>query len=217
MNKDDWFIEKKDDRTMQTVFGTAKIQKNGYYVITSRKEGNNKKKLHILVWERYYGKSVPKGRIIHHKNMLKTDNHIDNLILMDNIEHKSYHTKGENNPMYGVKGKEHPMYGRDRSGENNSFYKKNHQFNSLKVMSLKKNNTGLFRVSKRTCKKCKQGFIFGYRWRLNNKTKQISSSRLFDLKEKVESKKMPWEVIDQEKFNMLKKEESEIDPRARQL
>lgn len=63
---------------IKTKWGTAKLDKAGYYVITTRKEGYHHKRLHHLIWSEHYGKPVPKGYIIHHLNMNKTDNRIQN-------------------------------------------------------------------------------------------------------------------------------------------
>lgn len=216
MQNEDWFIDRIDDRTIKTVFGTAKIQKSGYYVITSRMEGNNKKPLHLLIWEKAFGEK-PKDYHVHHKDFDKTNNSLDNLVLLSSVEHKKIHSSGENNPMYGVRGSDHPMYGRDRSGENNPFYQKKHKEESLIQMSSKKNNTGIFRVSKRVCKTCNRGFIYGYRWKDGDKTHQISSSFLYDLKEKINKKGLDWIIIDSELFDKTKEEEALIDERAKFL
>ena len=48
---------------MITKFGTAKIYR-GYYIITSRKEGNHGKFLHRLIFEDFYKIKLPKHIII---------------------------------------------------------------------------------------------------------------------------------------------------------
>ena len=53
---------------IKTKFGNAKLGTNGYYQITSTKEDNNKKFLHRLVWEDWYGKPIPSNCVIHHLN-----------------------------------------------------------------------------------------------------------------------------------------------------
>ena len=69
------------NEVLHTKFGNAKINCRGYLAITSRKEGNNAKKLHRLMWEDFYGE-IPEGYVIHHKNGNKLDNCILNLQLM---------------------------------------------------------------------------------------------------------------------------------------
>jgi hypothetical protein len=46
---------------------------------------------HCLVWEKHYGK-IPIGMQIHHKDLDKTNNHIDNLQLVTPLEHKRLHS-----------------------------------------------------------------------------------------------------------------------------
>ena len=88
-------------RQLKTEWGTAKINKNGYYVITSTKEGYGNKRLHRLIYEKHYGK-IPEGYVIHHKDHNKLNNNIDNLELLSEFEHKSLHFKNHkysyNNP-----------------------------------------------------------------------------------------------------------------------
>lgn len=89
------------NETLHTKFGTAKKSNKGYYRVTSRKEGNNGKLLHRLIWEDFYGCEVPKGYVIHHRSHVKTDNCILNLQLMRDSDHKKLHKPWESN-----KGKE---------------------------------------------------------------------------------------------------------------
>lgn len=86
---------------MKTKFGNARVDANGYYTITSRKEGNNNKRLHRLIWEDHYQAKIPENYIIHHINGDKTDNRIQNLQCVKEKNHLSYHNKGEKNPFYG--------------------------------------------------------------------------------------------------------------------
>lgn len=94
------------NEVLHTKFGKAKRYDNhdGYYIIISRKEGNDKRKLHHLIWEDFYGCKIPKGYHIHHKNGNKLDNCILNLQLIKASEHAKLHgnnQRGENNPNYG--------------------------------------------------------------------------------------------------------------------
>ena len=105
-----------DNTPLKTKFGIANIDEKGYYRITSRKEGNRNKRLHDLIWEDYNGK-IPEKMVIHHKDGNKTNNQIDNLELLSNNAHVTYHNigrkhseetkkkmsdanKGENNPAW---------------------------------------------------------------------------------------------------------------------
>lgn len=95
------------NKILHTKFGKAKIydKGDGYYMIISKKEGNDKRKLHHLIWEDFYGCKIPEGYDIHHRNFNKLDNCILNLQLMRHGDHMSLHMsnrnhKGENNPNY---------------------------------------------------------------------------------------------------------------------
>ena len=46
----------KPNNTIRTQWGNAKLDDNGYYRITSRKEGNHHQYFHRLLFEKYYGK-----------------------------------------------------------------------------------------------------------------------------------------------------------------
>lgn len=99
---------------MKTEFGEAEINHKGYYAIISHGE-YNAKELHRIVWENHYNKKVPENYVIHHINMDKTDNRIQNLICVSDNVHKSFHARhmtkehkqklseskqGKNNPSY---------------------------------------------------------------------------------------------------------------------
>ena len=43
--------------------------------------------VHVLVWEKYHGKYLPKGWIIHHLNGVKNDNRSENLLAMLHRKH----------------------------------------------------------------------------------------------------------------------------------
>lgn len=76
-----------------TKYGNAGIDSNGYYKITTKKEGNFEKYLHRLIYEEHYGE-IPKGHVVHHKNENKLDNRIENLELLTKGEHTLHHSKG---------------------------------------------------------------------------------------------------------------------------
>ena len=79
---------------MKTEYGECKLNSNGYYQITSRGEGNHKKYLHRLLFEKFYGE-IPDGYIVHHKNENRADNCILNLQLMKKGEHSTHHQLGK--------------------------------------------------------------------------------------------------------------------------
>lgn len=80
---------------LHTPWGTAKLQKSGYYIITTGKEGNYGKRLHRLIFEKYYG-PIPEGFVIHHKDGNKWNNCLFNLQLMRHNDHAGLSTKGKN-------------------------------------------------------------------------------------------------------------------------
>ena len=67
------------------------------------------------------------------------------------------------------------------------------QFNYSKLTT-----TGIFRLSKRKCQSCSQGFIWAYKWVENGKIKTISSVSFSKVKETVIKKGLPWKIIDEE-------------------
>lgn len=79
---------------IKTKYGTAILDKKGYYTISSRKEGNHHKRLHRLIWEENNGK-IPNGYVIHHINGISTDNNLSNLQLMSKKEHDLLHKNSE--------------------------------------------------------------------------------------------------------------------------
>ena len=77
-----------ENEILNSKWGKVKINSNGYYWITSRKEGNNNKLLHRLIFEDFYGK-IPNGCHIHHKDGNPLNNCIMNLQLLTKREHIS--------------------------------------------------------------------------------------------------------------------------------
>ena len=161
---------------LHTKFGNARISTHGYYVITTKKEGNCRKFLHRLIYEDFWGvKLVPEVHI-HHKDGNRRNNCILNLEAMSNSEHSKHHHTGEN----------HYNYGKKESHE----HKRN--------ISKSSNTSGYFNVSKRTCKECKQGFTWTYRYHdENNNRKTIVAVDIEELKRKVLDKGLIWEEYDE--------------------
>lgn len=81
--------------SIKTKFGTANIRNDGYYIITSNKEGNNGKLLHRLIYEDFYNIELHSDIVIHHKDENKLNNEISNLIPMTKTEHMKHHRIGK--------------------------------------------------------------------------------------------------------------------------
>lgn len=70
--------------------GGRRIDCRGYWVATARthkRAYGGRFYEHILIWEKFHNKEVPKGHIIHHINGVKTDNRIENLVAMSSKHH----------------------------------------------------------------------------------------------------------------------------------
>ena len=165
------------NNVLHTKWGTAKINDNGYYIISSSKEGYHNKKLHRLIYEEFYGVKLHSEISIHHKNENKLDNCILNLEAMLKSEHHKLHNSGGNNPMYS---KHHSM----ESNINHS--------------ASQNNSTNYFRVTKQKNSTYKQGFAWNYKYYdESGNRKGITSSNLNKLKEKVLNRGLPWLKLDE--------------------
>jgi len=69
---------------------TIYISKRGYKVIHIPIKGN--KYYHQYIWEKNYG-GVPEGFVLHHINLNKLDNRIENLQILPKREHHKLHDK----------------------------------------------------------------------------------------------------------------------------
>lgn len=104
--------------------------KNGYFVGPRK---IRRQRLHRYVWEKFNG-PIPNGYIVHHIDHDKSNNTIDNLSIMTQSDHATYHgknitdcqrrkmseaNKGERNYFYGVnhKGRNNPHYGKKHTEE----------------------------------------------------------------------------------------------------
>ncbi len=253
LNRDENMVSK----TLNTKFGRATLHKNGYYKISSGKEGNHGKSLHRLIFEDFY-KEIPEGCVIHHKDGNKLNNCILNLQILSAPLHNSLHMSGEGNPFYGKsltdkhkqrlseahsgennywygkhlsdehkkklsesckgkiiseetkqkmseahKGEKNFMYGKTHSEESRRKMSKSqkgriHSHKTKQKMSKSKNSTGLYRVHKKPCSTCKQGFTWVYKFYENNgKQKTISSTNLVELEKKVKSLNLDWYKLDE--------------------
>lgn len=160
-----FFLKIKMSNVLHSKYGTAKLENNGYYNITTRKEGNPRKRLHRLIYEDNFG-VIPKGYVIHHKDGNKLNNCIINLEAIPHSKHSTEHNTGEINPTKKLDVQ-------------------------LKI-SKSKNTTGYFRVSKQEDNGYKQGFCYRYAYIEKGKRKAIVSKNIDDLKQKVLSKNLPW-------------------------
>lgn len=186
---------KMTNNTLHTKFGNATLRKDGYYRISSKKEGNHNKALHKLIWESVWGKT-PNNWVIHHLDGDSTNNCILNLFGMHISQHISLHhldkpcNIGENNPFYGRQHTE-----KTKRKISNSHKGKTHSSDTLLVMSKLKNTSGYFRVCKEKRNDVKQGFIWKYFYYENNKRKHISSVDIKKLEKKVKSKGLEWRKL----------------------
>lgn len=89
--------------------------------------------------------------------------------------------KGENNYMYGRFKELHPRFNKPQSDESR-----------LKI-SKSKNTSGYFRVDKKKCEKCANGFYWRYSYLDNDGFRtSISDKNISKLKEKVLAKGLEW-------------------------
>lgn len=158
---------------LHTKWGNAKIDNQGYYRITSSKQGNYRKFLHRLIWEDFYGCKIPNGYVIHHKNKNKLDNCVLNLQLMRKTDHDKLHKSEGNHPNCG------------------SNFPIEHRLN----ISKSRNTTGYFRVCKEENKGVKQGFVWRYKYYKNGKSKSFVSVSLKTLEERVKAKGLEWRKL----------------------
>lgn len=84
-------------------------------------------------------------------------------------------------------------------GEKNGMYGRHHTEESKKKNSItqsrRNNKTGLYRVHKEQCPKCKKGFRWIYQYYKNNKCKTISSVDIDKLEQKVKAQGLSWKRI----------------------
>jgi len=172
--------------TIQTKYGNASIDAQGYYVIHSNEKGNKGKKLHRLIFEDYHKVTLLPGVDIHHNDGNRINNKIENLAAIPHSKHSSIHTcvhTEESKRKIGdaQKGEKNVNYGKPRPMERNI---KN---------SKKLNTTGYFRVMKIKKPETKQGFTWLYTYYdEKGKRHRITSVDINKLKEKVLAKGLEW-------------------------
>ena len=73
---------------------TQRVTRDGYVQMSvyDPKTGITYRRMeHIIVWERFHGRRVPRGHVIHHANEDRLDNRISNLIALPNAVHVEMH------------------------------------------------------------------------------------------------------------------------------
>ena len=198
---------------MKTKYGNAKINKHGYYVITTNKENNHNKYLHRLIAEDYFGEWInepdPNGDRwhIHHIDGDKTNNCVLNLEPIPERDHKNLHNKGrtfseetKQKMSEAHKGENNYIYGKTLSEEHKqkiseSLTGRTFSDDSMMKMSKAQNTSGYYRVIKAKNKQYKQGFIWRYQYFEDGKYKYITSIDINKLEQKVKAKGLKWRKI----------------------
>lgn len=76
--------------SFETEWGTARLRKDGYYYISTKKY--NGRLLHRLIYEKHYG-PIPDGFCVHHVDGDKSNFELSNLVLLSKSEHQSIHSQ----------------------------------------------------------------------------------------------------------------------------
>ena len=88
---------------IETKFGKAHLNKDGYYQIKSGNKKYKGKLLHRLIFEDFYqcdlDEEFPDGVHIHHVDHNRTNNNIWNLEIISPSDHQRMHQTGKNNSM----------------------------------------------------------------------------------------------------------------------
>jgi hypothetical protein len=165
------------NKTLHTKYGNARV-KDGYYKISSRKEGNMGKLLHRLIAADYFGEWIndPQDFFdIHHIDENPLNNCVLNLEPMPHNEHSRIHKINEKHP----------------------FQNKKHSDESAMKISQANNTSGYYRVHKRKDKECKQGFIWQYTYYdEKGNQKKISRINIEKLEKEVKSRGLKWKKFE---------------------
>lgn len=193
--------------SIETKFGTAYKNSQGYMVISSMKEGNHNKFLHRLVFEDFYKIKLPSNIIIHHNDGDKTNNEIWNLIPLTNEEHSRMHHTGAVFTEERCKKISEAKKGCIISEESKQKMReaklgKKQPLDMIINRSRASNTLGIFRVYKSQNKSCKQGFDYCYNYTEGDKRKEMHSIDILKLRKRVINKGLPWVIIDEEKVRL---------------
>ena len=173
---------------IKTPFGNAKIDKFGYFTITSKKEGNYGKRLHRLIFEDFYNikldEEFPNGIDIHHNDGNKTNNEIWNLVPSSREDHTSIHHKGK--VLLPVTREKIREYQKKYSSEEITSNEDPRVKKSKKL-----NSTGYYGVYKENADN-PQGFRWRYCVIRNGKKIQISRADINSLKNEVIKRGLTW-------------------------
>ena len=190
-------------KSFYTKFGKATLKSNGYFMITSIKEGNHGKRLHRLIYEDYHKCTLLPKTYSSYWWKYRTNNDISNLQLMCWGDHTRLHHKNKiiseeqkQKASIANKGRK-PFLGRKHSEESKkkmSEVQKGRIITNQHKLKLSKsvNTTGYFRVSKQYSSQYSKGFRYRYIYTVNGKRMEIKSVDLEKLKKKVLDKGLPW-------------------------
>lgn len=179
-------LEIEPSEILHTKYGNAKINCNGYYVITSKKEKNNGKLLHRLIWEEWYGKLSSQTHL-HHIDEHKTNNCLWNLEPLTKSEHIKLHNSNGKCPNIGRKMSKETKTKISESLKDRKFSEEHKQ-----KISQSRSVSGLYRVSKHKDNGCKQGFTWIYSYLENGKRKTIERVDLHNLEKEVKNRGLEW-------------------------
>lgn len=152
--------------TLHTPWGTAKITGKGYYQISDNQTLHTKK-LHRLIYEKFWGVELPSEIHIHHIDENTKNNCILNLEALTKSEHQKKHNLGIKKSL-------------------------DHKINASKS----RNTSGYFRVSEIKDSKCRRNAYWRYRIYIGDgKSESVCADTILELKEKVLAKGWEWREL----------------------